>query len=370
MLSNRDALLVLNGLPHVGPVLLQRLLDSFKGDPVAVLSGSMESLTQVRGIGPHAAQALMDWEVYFDLEREKEKILQYGAVFLERAHRDYPILLKEMYDPPIGLYWLGEHKVDRPCVAIVGTRQASMYGLKVARKLGAELAGLGFCVVSGMARGIDTAAHEGALERGGPTLAVLGCGLDVIYPPENKELYDRIVNQGAVVSEFPFGRRVDRQTFPMRNRVVVGICDAVIVVESAPAGGSMITARFAGEQGRLLMAVPGRIDQLQARGCLQLIRDGASLVSSVDDVLEELRYERGEDKREEPGREEPVKVVVLEAKEKALMDCLSGGELGSADSLAGQVGFPVHEVAAILVALELKRCVIKRLDGRYEAREA
>ncbi len=370
MLSKRDALLVLNGLPHVGPVLLQRLLDSFKGDPVAVLSGSMESLTQVRGIGPHAAQALMDWEVYFDLEREKEKILQYGAVFLERAHRDYPILLKEMYDPPIGLYWLGEHKVDRPCVAIVGTRQASMYGLKVARKLGAELAGLGFCVVSGMARGIDTAAHEGALERGGPTLAVLGCGLDVIYPPENKELYDRIVNQGAVVSEFPFGRRVDRQTFPMRNRVVVGICEAVIVVESAPAGGSMITARFAGEQGRLLMAVPGRIDQLQARGCLQLIRDGASLVSSVDDVLEELRYERGEDKREEPGRKEPVKVVVLEAKEKALMDCLSGGELGSADSLAGQVGFPVHEVAAILVALELKRCVIKRLDGRYEAREA
>ncbi len=363
-------MLVLNGLPHVGPVLLQRLLDSFKGDPVAVLSGSMESLTQVRGIGPHAAQALMDWEVYFDLEREKEKILQYGAVFLERAHRDYPILLKEMYDPPIGLYWLGEHKVDRPCVAIVGTRQASMYGLKVARKLGAELAGLGFCVVSGMARGIDTAAHEGALERGGPTLAVLGCGLDVIYPPENKELYDRIVNQGAVVSEFPFGRRVDRQTFPMRNRVVVGICEAVIVVESAPAGGSMITARFAGEQGRLLMAVPGRIDQLQARGCLQLIRDGASLVSSVDDVLEELRYERGEDKREEPGRKEPVKVVVLEAKEKALMDCLSGGELGSADSLAGQVGFPVHEVAAILVALELKRCVIKRLDGRYEAREA
>ncbi len=177
MLSNKDALLVLNGLPHVGPVLLRRLLDSFGGDPVAVLSGSMESLTRVRGIGPHAAQALMDWEAYFDLEREKEKIGQYGAVFLERGHVDYPMLLKEMYDPPIGLYWLGGYKVDRPCVAIVGTRQASMYGLKVARKFGAELAGLGFCVVSGMARGIDTAAHEGALEGGGPTLAVLGCGL-------------------------------------------------------------------------------------------------------------------------------------------------------------------------------------------------
>lgn len=370
MLSNKDALLVLNGLPHVGPVLLRRLLESFGGDPVAVLSGSMESLTRVRGIGPHAAQTLMHWEAYFDLEREKEKIAQYGAFFLERGHADYPMLLKEMYDPPIGLYWLGEYKVERPCVAIVGTRQASMYGLKVARKLGAELAGLGFCVVSGMARGIDSAAHEGALESGGPTLAVLGCGLDIIYPPENKELYGRIVNQGAVVSEFPFGRRVDRQTFPMRNRVVVGMCEAVIVVETAAAGGSMITARFAGEQGRLLMAVPGRMDQPQARGCLQLIRDGASMVSSVDDVLEELRYERKEPKGEGTSVKEPVYAVVLDAKEKALMDCLSGGELGSADSLAAQVGFPVHEVAALLVALELKRCVIKRFDGRYEAREA
>jgi DNA processing protein len=368
MLSIKDALLVLNGLPHVGPILLRRLLLAFGGDPLSVLSGSRDRLLGVKGIGKETAGVLMQWEKYFDLAREKERITQHKVNFITRDHANYPPLLKEMYDPPIGLYWRGEYRVERPCVAIVGTRQASMYGLRVAGDFAAELARMGFCVVSGLARGIDSAAHEGALLGGGPTLAVLGCGLDIIYPPENKDLYDRIVQAGAVVSEFPFGRRADRQSFPMRNRIVAGMCDAVIVVETAAAGGSMITARFAGEQGRLLMAVPGRLDQAHAQGCLQLIRDGATLVRSIDDVLEELRYERKAHVTLNKEEVSDAPMPEMSLAEQGVLDCLAGGELGTPDSLAVQLGQPVHEVSALLMALELKRLLVKRLDGRFEAR--
>ncbi|CAI8346634.1 MAG: DNA processing protein DprA [Opitutia bacterium UBA7350] len=366
-MSRNDAMLILNALPQVGPILMGRLLEYFKGDPLAILSSTVNTLLQVHGVGSKIAELIIHWERYFDLTREKETIALRGAIFLDWEHPDYPALLKEMYDSPIGIYWLGNYTTDRPCIAVIGTRQPSLYGLKVARILGAQLAGLGFCVVSGMARGVDSAAHEGALECGGPTIAVLGSGLDIIYPPENKELYDRIIEKGAVVSEFPFGRRVDRQTFPMRNRLVAGMCEAVIVVETGAGGGSMITARFAGEQGRLLMAVPGRIDQVQAKGCLQLIRDGAILVSTIDDILEELRYERNGKEKVDEFCKVPEIDEALSVNEQAVLSCLLGGELGSLDSLATQTGLPVHEVSVMLVALELKRKVVKRLDGRYEA---
>ena len=188
------------------------------------------------------------------------------------------------------LHRKGGYLFEQPCIAVVGSRRTTLYGQSVAKKLGSDLARLGFCVVSGLARGIDTAAHEGALSVGGKTAAVLGCGIDIVYPPENLDLYRRIVETGAVLSEFPFGRKADKQTFPMRNRVVAGISEAVVVVESDVQGGAMITARFAGEQGRLIYAVPGRIDQPTSHGCHQLIRDGATLFTGIDDILNELNY--------------------------------------------------------------------------------
>ena len=222
-----------------------------------------------------------------------------------------------------------------------------------------------------MASGIDTAAHEGALEVGGKTVAVFGCGLDAIYPSENMDLYQKIVAHGAVVSEFPFGRRADRQTFPMRNRVVAGICQGVVVVESAASGGSMITARFAGEQGRTLMAVPGRIDQASSVGCHQLIRDGAIMVTSVDDILEELRYQRtqfpGEESQLNLGGEDAAQLQVSEA-EQVVLDCFSGGEFRLLDDIAERLGKPIAELSGILMSLELKRLIVKRADGRFEAK--
>lgn len=370
-LSQRQALLALNALPHVGPVTLRRLMDVFNRDAVAVLSAPRAQLLEVDGIGKKVADTLIDWADRFDLTREVTQMRHTGTRFFIQEDVKYPELLREIYDPPIGLYWQGEYIVDRPCVAIVGTRRSTLYGRRVAKKIAAELAGLGFCVVSGMASGIDTAAHEGALEVGGKTVAVFGCGLDTIYPSENLDLYQKIVAHGAVVSEFPFGRRADRQTFPMRNRVVAGICQGVVVVESAASGGSMITARFAGEQGRTLMAVPGRIDQASSVGCHQLIRDGAIMVTSVDDILEELRYQRtqfpGEESQLNLGGEDAAQLQVSEA-EQAVLDCFAGGEFGLLDDIAERLGKPIAELSGILMSLELKRLIVKRADGRFEAK--
>lgn len=370
-LNQRQALLVLNGLPHVGPIMLRRLMDAFEGDAVAVLAGQRSKLMNVQGVGPKAADTLVGWEDRFDLAKEVAQMRRTGTRFFIQEDEKFPEMLRETYDPPIGLYWQGEYIVDRPCVAIVGTRRSTLYGRSVTKKFASELARLGFCIVSGMASGTDTAAHEGALEAGGKTVAVFGCGLDTIYPPENKELYHQIVAQGAVASEFPFGRRADRQTFPMRNRVVAGMCQGVIVIESAVSGGSMITARFAGEQGRTLMAVPGRIDQASSGGCHQLIRDGAIMVTSVDDILEELRYKRTQFPAEEPeldlGEAETTQASVSSA-EQAVLDCFAGGELATPDALAERLERPISEISGVLMGLELKRLIVKRADGRFEAK--
>jgi DNA processing protein len=223
-----------------------------------------------------------------------------------------------------------------------------------------------------LARGIDTAAHEGALSVGGKTAAVLGSGIDIIYPPENLELYRRIEADGAILSEFPFGRRADRQSFPMRNRVVAGICEAVVVVESDVNGGSMITARFAGEQGRLIYAVPGRIDQATSHGCHQLIRDGATLLTGVNDILSELNYLDGFRPSPVPPKSGdtsgPPAAGALTEEEAQVMQCFAGGAILNLDAIAAQTGRAAAELSATLMPLELRHLVAKRADGAFEAR--
>ena len=383
-LTARQALLVLNALPNIGPITLNRLLAELGGDPRAVFGCGKTRLETVKGVGPAISSTIADWPNYFDLAREEARMAQSGADFLVGADAAYPPLLREIHDPPIGLYRRGKYDFSQPAVAIVGSRKTTLYGQAVAQKLGRELAQLGFCVVSGLARGIDSAAHDGALEAGGRTAAVLGNGIDIVYPPENLELFRRIVETGAVVSEFPFTRRADRQSFAMRNRLIAGICAATVVVESDEAGGAMITAKFAGEQGRLLFAVPGRIDQPTSRGCHQLIRDGATLLTGVDDILSELSYLNGllpvkgggakvpEPAMTQNGGDGPgasprtAAGVALTAVETRVLAPLGGGEARTVDQLAERTGLAVHEVAATLMMLELKRCVVKRADGAFE----
>lgn len=367
MLTRRQAYIVLNGLPGMGPITLNRLLALFDGDPVAVLEAAPARLAEARRVGPKVVDAIRGWRDHFPLEREEERLAALGGAFVTCVDEDYPRLLREIHDPPIGLYFLGSYRLADRCIAIVGSRRCTLYGQATAKKLGAELARLGFCVVSGLARGIDTAAHQGALEVGGRTAAIVGCGLDIIYPPENYDLYRAIAEKGAVVSEFPFGRRADRQTFPIRNRVVAGLCEAIIVVETDASGGAMITAKFAADMGRQVFAVPGRIDQPSSRGCHQLIRDGATLLTSVDDVLEELNYLGGlrpaplaaaHDERPEPAGLSDDEAVVWES--------FRGGSVLTIDALSGLTGRDVPELSAALMMLELKRLVRKRADGSFE----
>ncbi len=370
-LSETQAFLILNALPNIGPITLNRLLVELGQDPRAIFSATASRLESVRGVGPAIRSTLENWEDHFDLAREEERMARAATTFITAQNPAYPPLLREIHDPPIGLYRKGGYEFGAPCIAIVGSRRTTLYGQATAKKLGAELARLGFCIVSGLARGIDTAAHEGALSVGGKTAAVLGTGIDLIYPPENLDLYRRIEAAGAVLSEFPFSRRADKQSFAMRNRIVAGMSQAVIVVESDVSGGAMITARFAGEQGRQLFAVPGRIDQPTSAGCHQLIRDGATLLSSVDDVLSELNYLEG--LHPAPIAARPADVAAgrpanLTNTEATVLASFAGGAILTPDALAGLTGMTSAEISSTLMMLELKRLIGKRADGSFEAR--
>ncbi len=377
IVNERQALMVLNGLPGIGPVSTTRLLERFGGEPLAIFKAGQKSLLEVEGIGQKSSRAILDWPKHFDLSREESLLQKYNARFITINDEEYPPLLREIYDPPAGFYCKGDSLLKTTYAAIVGTRRPTLYGRSVAARLAGDLIRLGFCVVSGFARGIDSEAHQGALDAGGKTVAIMGCGLDIIYPPENLELYRRIVQPGAgagaVISEFRFGRRADRLTFPMRNRLISGMCQAIIVGESDLKGGSMITARFAGEHGRFLFAVPGRIDQAASRGCNRLIRDGATLLSSVDDLVEELRY-TGQmsfdlDSSASGVKEPPPEKYLpdnLSETEKTVAQCFADGSILYPDIVNEIIGLPLNEVTAALMKLELNKILIKRADGSYE----
>jgi DNA processing protein len=286
----REAFVALNMIENVGPVRVRQLLEHF-GEAPRILSASRAELLRVSGIGPDTAEAIANWERQVDLASELKRIADFGCHILIQQDPDYPELLRHIYDPPIVLYVRGQLSVkDKNAVAVVGSRMTSHYGLEIARKLSYQLAYLGVTVVSGGARGIDTAAHQGALTAKGRTVAVLGTGINVVVPPENSGLFERIAASGAVITQFPFNRNGDRQTFPIRNRIVAGMTLGTVVVEANLTSGALITANMAVEQGRQLFAVPGRIDSPRSKGCHDLIKKGAKLCESAEDILSEFEY--------------------------------------------------------------------------------
>ena len=366
-----DGLLLLNGVRGLGPITLRRLLERFRGDPLSLLKASKRDLLQVRGVGKGVVDSIenavnSDW-----LKKEKGKIKKHGVDFITNA--DFPPLLRELYDCPVGLYVLGALPPG-PYVSIVGTRIPSNYGKRMGREIAFDLAQRGFCIVSGMARGIDAEAHLGALDAKGKTIAFLGSGLDVIYPPEHIDLYRKISESGAVLSEFPFGRKADRRTFPMRNRLVSGISNGVVVVESAASGGSLITARLAADQGRMVFALPGRVDQQSASGCNQLIRDGATLIRNANDVIEEIdptlteiENSGGTSRMQEilPSQKETVESI--SGIESKLLKAFREGDHFSLEELCEISRMEVSELSSNLTMLELGGLVSRRADGRFEA---
>ncbi len=368
-LTREDAYWVLNALPRIGWVTLQKLLKLFNNDPIAVLDSSEEFLDALE-ISASVKNNLKQWRSLFDLKKEKQALEQMGGRFVSFEHPDYPPLLKTIYDPPIGLYFCGNLKPKLNTIAIIGSRYATIYGLQMAERLSGELAERGWCVISGFARGIDTASHRGALRVQGETAAVLGCGIDRIYPPENGELYTQLKNKGCLISEFPLGMRADRVTFPRRNRILSGMSQAVLVIESDLKGGSMLTASFAIEQNRQVFAIPGRMDSDMSRGCHQLIRNGATLVTCVEDILEDLNSAPPldlkldlEPKIQELQYDQNPPLSEIEGRVYNLLK--AKGPLGSSE-ICSMSSIKPENVQAILFSLELNRWIVRRNDGLFE----
>jgi len=275
---------------RIGAVTYRRLVSVF-GSAEGALAAPRDRLTEVPGIGPETAAAIIESrsESAERAEAEIERAAELGVEMIPCTAPGYPRPLASIYDPPLVLYVKGEYAPgDELAVAIVGSRRCSYYGRSTAEMLAGALCRAGFTVTSGLARGIDSAAHRGALDAGGRTVAVLGNGLAGIYPPENEKLAEEVAAGGAVLSEFALGAKPDRGNFPRRNRIISALSLGVVVVEGNERSGALITARWAGEQGREVFAVPGKIDSPLARGPHRLIKDGAKLVESVDDILEEL----------------------------------------------------------------------------------
>jgi DNA processing protein len=366
-MTETEALLTLNQLPKTGPVKIRRLLDQF-GSAASTLRQSPSSLQQVPGIGPEIASLIADWENHADPASELRLARERNLTILTRDHPDYPAALHDAFDAPVILYVWGQlERKDLHSVAIVGSRKMTHYGRETARKFAYQLAGAGLTVISGLARGIDTAAHEGAVAAGGRTIAVLGSGLMQLYPPENLALAKKIADgHGAVISEFPLQTPPDRQTFPQRNRIVAHWARALLVVECPSRSGSLITANLAAEAGRQIYAVPGPIDRPNSAGCHDLIRDGATLVTDGSHILDDFSHLHFSTPKDTTPR--PAETFLdLSEEENKVMSALREGDK-SVDEIVALTQLPAHKISVILMKLELRK-LVQTLPGQRFARK-
>ncbi len=358
-MDSRQAYIVLNMMQGVGPVTVRTLSLSL-GSVEAILTADRDALLGVSGVTKASVSAILEQRNRLDPVKEEALAAALDAHIVTQVDPEYPKRLLEIYDPPLALYVQGDlQSRDEHGVAVVGSRRTSHYGLETAERLAAGLAMSGVTVISGLARGIDTAAHKGAMKGKGRTLAVLGGALDCLFPPENAGLAKQISKQGAVVSEYVMGRQPDKTTFPVRNRIVSGISKGVLVVECDVASGAMITAHQALDQGRTVFAVPGRIDSFGARGPHRLIRNGARLVEGVEDILEELGCLIPTPVGGAGGTARPV----LSMAESELVELIDKDTEIELDGLIRASGRKASEISALLLGLEMKR-VVKMLPGQ------
>lgn len=357
-MNSTEASIALNMVPGVGPVRLRRLLEVFE-TPEQVLLARDAQLRKVEGIGAEVASAISHWQEKVDLSAELTRIQEFGAKVITQESPEYPRMLREISNPPIVLYIWGElTERDQQALGVVGSRQTSHYGLECAKKLSYQLAYAGLTVVSGLARGIDTAAHQGALAAKGRTIAVIGSGLMDLYPPENQGLAEKITSSGAVVSEFPMTFPPSTQTFPYRNRIVAGWGSGLLVVEAGQKSGALITATQALEHGRLVYAVPGQIDRPTSAGSNRLIQQGAKLVTGAGDILDDLSMLF----REPPKMSTAASTTTLSIEEQSILASIDSAET-PIDLIVTKSGLPMPKVASTLLALEMKR-LVKQLPGQ------
>ena len=337
--------------PGVGSILIKRLLERFK-TPEAIFRAPEKELLKIEGLGEKVAGEIRKGPLEKRVEREFNLLKESGGTILTFKDEAYPKRLRDIYDPPALLYVRGElRKEDELAVAIVGSRKTSPYGRWITEKVSQELVHQGITIVSGMARGIDSIAHQGAISRGGRTVAVLGCGVDIIYPYENRNLFYQIIDQGAVLSEFPMGSKPEGGHFPRRNRIISGLSIGVVVVQASSKSGSLITAKYALEQGREVFAVPGNVGAEGSRGTNQLIKEGAKLVESSGDILEEI-FPQWSRENETAQKVEPVMRDL--DKDELILYQLLGETPMHIDVIIRESRFDPGRVSSLLLGLELK----------------
>jgi DNA processing protein len=356
----------LSMLPGLGPRTLTSLIDTF-GSAAAVLGAAEPELAAVPGIGPKMIHTIRTASHHVDSESILRWCGENGCHLLRKGAAGYPSLLEDLHDAPPILFSCGSiTEADALAVAIVGTRHATAYGTRQADRLAYGLAKSGVTIVSGLARGIDAAAHQGALSAGGRTIAVLGGGLGQIYPAEHATLADSVAANGAVISEYPPHAKPRGGMFPQRNRIIAALGLATLVIEAPDRSGALITARQAGELGRDVLALPGPVTSRASRGTHQLIREGATLVRTVDDILESL----GPMARSVPTEDghvvrNPAELNLNELERKVLESIPASSTL--IDQVIADSGLPTHQVMATISVLEMKH-LIRRQSGQYVAR--
>jgi DNA processing protein len=356
----------LNLVPGIGPRLQQSLLDAF-GSPAAILQASVPELQQVDGIGPKLAASIVAHRDAAAARHECERCRKIGVRLLRKGTADYPRMLGEICDAPPVLYCRGGLETrDELAVAIVGSRRCSVYGRQQAERFAAALCRAGMTVISGLARGIDAAAHRGALEAGGRTIAVAATGLARIYPPEHKELANQIAEQGAIVCESPLDQEPVPGLFPQRNRIISGLSLGVILIEATRTSGSLHTARHAMEQGREVFALPGRISDLTSEGCHDLIRDGVPLVRGVDDVLQTLGPLLTPVQRTPTETVHSPRELSLSEQERTILNLVLT-DPRQIDEIVRDAAIESSRVLATLTILEMKR-LLRRLPGGFVVR--
>ena len=375
-MNEYKAYIALNMLSGVGPVRVKALLEHFTTVD-NIFTQSIAALCKVQGIGRKVAECIVHWQQHIDLEEELKKIDQAGVTVLTPKDELYPDIFHELHAPPLCLYVRGNPQVLNELnssIAVVGSRRMTMYGKTVTERIVTTAVLTQWTVVSGMAQGIDTIAHTVCVDHQGITIAILGSGLARIYPQDNCALAAKIAEKGAVISEFPMTYPPDRRSFPMRNRLIAALSRGVLLVEAGLNSGSLITANLALEQGKTVFAVPGRIDSVQSQGCHKLLKEGARLVESFDDVLEEFRFlplfENNHSYGKTPylEKKEQVKVdpkLKLTDLEQKIFEFIDRGEC-SIDQIVHEVQHPLGQTFATLIQMETKR-LIQPLPGKRYA---
>lgn len=368
--NHRDALVALFLVPKLGIQRIRLLLQAVD-HPAEIFTLTEQELQKIESIGPMLAASILEFDEWNEVTRIFEDANRLNARIITYVDDAYPPLLREIYDPPILLWVKGNAGVLKtPGIAVVGTRRATQYGKDVARDLSMGLANQGFPITSGLAFGVDTAAHKATLEAGGETIAVLGSGIDTIYPQKNAGLAQKIIeDDGAVITEFPMGTPPDAGNFPVRNRIVSGLSLGTLVVESGLKGGSMITAQSALTQNREVFVVPHALNNVNGIGCNHLIKRGAGkLVQSVDDIIEELpHYEMPAITKSTPKASESHKWERLDLDEKAVTICkLLQKEPLHIDAISEELNIPSHQLLSKLLELEMQQCVRQKAGKNFE----